>query len=106
MGRPQIFPVPAVEPKVEPEVTQDLPTEDPVDLPTEDEPIDEPIDEPVDEATEPIPDEPMTDETVWEEPDLSSMTKAQLLDYAADQGIEGVSGSMTKANIIAKIEEG
>lgn len=38
--------------------------------------------------------------------DLSSMTKAQLLEYAAAHGIEGVSDSMTKAEIIAAIEEG
>ena len=32
------------------------------------------------------------------------MTKAQLLDYAEANGIEGVSSSMTKAEIIAAIE--
>ena len=35
---------------------------------------------------------------------LSGMTKAQLLDYAAENGIEGVSGAMKKADIIATIE--
>lgn len=36
--------------------------------------------------------------------DLSSMTKEQLLAYAAENGIDGVSDSMTKAEIIAAIE--
>lgn len=31
------------------------------------------------------------------------MTKAQLLEYASANGIEGVSSSMTKANIYAAI---
>lgn len=35
--------------------------------------------------------------------DLSSMTKAQLLAYAEEQGIGGVSSSMTKAQIYAAI---
>lgn len=34
------------------------------------------------------------------------MTKAQLLNYAAENDINGVSGSMTKAAIIEKIEGG
>lgn len=34
------------------------------------------------------------------------MTKQELLDYAAGQGVEGVSGRMTKAAIINAIEEG
>ena len=38
-------------------------------------------------------------------PDFSSMTKAQLLEYAEENGIEGVSGSMLKADILAIIEE-
>jgi hypothetical protein len=33
------------------------------------------------------------------------MTKAQLLEYAAEHGIEGVNSSMLKADIIATIEE-
>lgn len=33
------------------------------------------------------------------------MTKAQLLDYAGANGVEGVSGSMRKADIIKTIEE-
>lgn len=37
--------------------------------------------------------------------DLSAMTKAQLLAYAADHGVSGVSSSMTKARIIEAIEE-
>ena len=37
--------------------------------------------------------------------DLNSMTKAQLLDYAGANGVEGVSGSMRKADIIKTIEE-
>ena len=36
--------------------------------------------------------------------DLLGMTKAQLLDEAAQQGIGGVSGRMNKADIIATIE--
>jgi hypothetical protein len=32
------------------------------------------------------------------------MTKAQLLSYAADNGIWGVSGSMRKADILAALE--
>ena len=38
-------------------------------------------------------------------PDFSSMTKAQLLAYADENGIEGVSSSMLKADILAVIEE-
>lgn len=38
-------------------------------------------------------------------PDFSDMTKAQLLDYAEQNGIEGVSSSMLKADILAVIEE-
>ena len=38
-------------------------------------------------------------------PDFARMTKAQLLEYAAENGIEGVSSSMLKADIIAMIEE-
>lgn len=37
-------------------------------------------------------------------PDFSQMTKAQLLDYAEQNGIEGVSSSMLKADILAVIE--
>lgn len=37
--------------------------------------------------------------------DLDSMTKAELLAYAADRGIEGVSSSMLKADIRAAIEQ-
>lgn len=32
------------------------------------------------------------------------MTKTELLDYASENGIEGVDGRMTKATIIDKIE--
>lgn len=35
--------------------------------------------------------------------DLSGMTKAQLLAYAEEHGIEGVSSSMLKADMIAAI---
>ena len=35
--------------------------------------------------------------------DLESMTKAQLAQYAAENGIEGVSTSMLKADMIAAI---
>lgn len=37
--------------------------------------------------------------------DLDNMTKAQLLQYAEDNGIDGVTGSMTKAEILAVIRE-
>lgn len=37
-------------------------------------------------------------------PDLSSMTKTQLLDYAEQTGVTGVRSSMTKAQIVAAIE--
>lgn len=36
-------------------------------------------------------------------PDLSGMTKAQLLSYAGDNGIDGVSASMRKADILSVI---
>lgn len=45
-------------------------------------------------------------QTEPESVDLNSMTKAQLLAYAEELGIEGLSDSMTKAEIIAAIEEG
>nr|DAM12870.1 MAG TPA: HeH/LEM domain [Caudoviricetes sp.]DAN64331.1 MAG TPA: HeH/LEM domain [Caudoviricetes sp.]DAN82407.1 MAG TPA: HeH/LEM domain [Caudoviricetes sp.] len=32
------------------------------------------------------------------------MTKAQLLDYAGENGVDGVSSSMRKADIIAVLE--
>lgn len=35
---------------------------------------------------------------------LSRMTKAQLLSYAEENGVEGVSSSMKKADILAVIE--
>lgn len=38
-------------------------------------------------------------------PDIYSMTKAQLLDYAKQNGIEGVSSSMLKADILSVIEK-
>jgi hypothetical protein len=34
------------------------------------------------------------------------MTKAQLLNYAAETGVEGVNSRNTKAEIISAIEEG
>ena len=37
--------------------------------------------------------------------DLSGMTKAKLLTYAEENGVDGVSGSMRKAEIIKAIEE-
>ena len=37
--------------------------------------------------------------------DLDSMTKAQLLEYAAANGISGVNSSMLKADILAAIKE-
>lgn len=40
-----------------------------------------------------------------EAPDLESMTKAELADFAAKRGIDGVSTDQTKADMIAKIED-
>ena len=37
-------------------------------------------------------------------PNLSGMTKAQLLAYAEENGVEGVSDRMTKAKIIEALE--
>jgi hypothetical protein len=37
--------------------------------------------------------------------DLDSMTKAQLLEYAEQNGISGVNSSMKKADILAVIKE-
>ena len=37
--------------------------------------------------------------------DLSSLTKAELLSYAAENGINSVNGSMKKADILNAIEE-
>lgn len=36
--------------------------------------------------------------------DLDSMTKAQLLAYAEENGVEGVSSSMLKADILSTIK--
>lgn len=36
--------------------------------------------------------------------DMSSMTKAELLEYAESRGVDGVSGAMRKADIIAVLE--
>lgn len=36
---------------------------------------------------------------------LDGMTKAQLLEFAAENGIEGVSSSMLKADILSVIKE-
>lgn len=36
--------------------------------------------------------------------DLDSMTKAELLAYAEENGVEGVSSSMLKADILATIK--
>lgn len=38
--------------------------------------------------------------------DLGGMTKAQLLSYAKESGVSGVSSRMTKAQIIETIEGG
>lgn len=38
-------------------------------------------------------------------PDLDSMTKAELLAYAKENGIEGVNSSMLKADIYKAIKE-
>lgn len=38
--------------------------------------------------------------------DLGGMTKAQLLSYAEESGVPGVSSRMTKAQIIETIEGG
>ena len=37
-------------------------------------------------------------------PDIYSMTKAELIEYAKQNGIEGVSSSMLKADILNVIE--
>lgn len=37
--------------------------------------------------------------------DFDSMTKAELLNYADENGIEGVNSSMLKADILAIIKE-
>ena len=39
-----------------------------------------------------------------EDVNLDGMTKAELLAYAAENGIEGVSSSMLKADILAAIK--
>lgn len=39
-----------------------------------------------------------------EMPDLEGMTKAQLIAYAAENGIEGLNDRMLKADIIAAIK--
>lgn len=39
-------------------------------------------------------------------PDLTDMTKAELLQYAADIGADGVSSSMKKAEILAVLQGG
>lgn len=36
---------------------------------------------------------------------LDGMTKAELLSYAAENGVDGVNSSMKKAEILAKIKE-
>lgn len=37
-------------------------------------------------------------------PDFDSMTKAELLDYAEKNGVEGVSSAMLKADILAVLK--
>lgn len=37
-------------------------------------------------------------------PDLSGMTKAELLDYAEEKGVGTVNSSMKKADILAALE--
>lgn len=37
-------------------------------------------------------------------PDFSDMTKAQMLEYAEENGIEGVNGRMNKATIMEVLE--
>ena len=37
-------------------------------------------------------------------PDFSGMTKTELLDYADENGVEGVSSSMRKADILAVLQ--
>ncbi|TQR33976.1 hypothetical protein C7Y45_18445 [Brevibacillus brevis] len=38
------------------------------------------------------------------QPDLDAMTKSELLQFASDHGIEGVSSTMLKAEIITAIK--
>lgn len=47
----------------------------------------------------------MANEPAEDAADLDSMTKAQLLEYAQEHGIDGVSSSMLKADILAAIKE-
>ena len=49
--------------------------------------------------------EPEKEPVKEEKDDFSSMTKEQLIKYAEEHGIAGVSGAMKKADIIAAIEE-
>lgn len=51
-------------------------------------------------APDPSPDDSQGDDT----PDFASMTKTELVAYAAENNIEGVSESMTRDEIIAAIE--
>ena len=37
-------------------------------------------------------------------PDFSAMTRTQMLDYAESHGVEGVNGSMRKADILATLQ--
>lgn len=43
------------------------------------------------------------DDTSDDDEDIDSMTKAQLLEYAAEHGIDGVSSRMLKADILEVI---
>lgn len=45
------------------------------------------------------------EETQPDAVNLNSMTKAQLIDYADQLGIDGVSSRMTKAQIIEVVQE-
>lgn len=49
----------------------------------------------------PIPVSAETEST----PDISEMTKSELLSYADEHGIEGISDDMKKADIIKAIQE-
>lgn len=48
--------------------------------------------------------EEQSEEEAEPDADLTNMTKAELLEYANENGIEGVDGRMNKATIIEKIE--
>jgi hypothetical protein len=57
------------------------------------------------EASRGLPTVPAPTAPAEEAPDLGAMTKAELEEYAKDMGIEGVSMSQTKDEMVATIED-